>query len=515
VSADLLDDFRRVLGADRVITAESERDYFAHDLFFWDDVATPLAVLRPSERAQVPEIVRLAAAHDLALFSRGGGMSYTNAYGPTTARSVVLDLSALNRVLAVDPVNRFVAVEAGCTWAEVAKALAPHNMVVDFAAPLSGSHSTVGGALAQNIPGGMQGVLGLEVVRANGDVLRTGSWAARTHAKPFVRAYGPDLTGLFLGDNGTLGVKTAAAMHLKHRARAQAFASFAFESYADMAATMIELSPFDFITRRTGLDPHESQSIAKVSFKDAIAAAAKMAGQERGLTGGLKAMAELASGGLNFMDGVGWSMHLKVESHSERAAEDGIAIVRKICAKRGREFPAILPRAREAVGFSIRKFLGKDGERWIATSSLWPLARAVEVAEATEAFFAGHKAEMERHGVIHSYVTNFGQHYFLSEPCFYWRDALSELHLRALAPDEAAKFRALGGEGATRDFVRALRLKLRDLFFDLGAIHVQIGGFYKFRDAVEPATWQLLTDLKRALDPGQRLNPGKLDGLGG
>ncbi|MDX2145738.1 MAG: FAD-binding oxidoreductase [Rhodospirillaceae bacterium] len=515
MSDDLLNDLNRLIGPDRVVTASAERDYFAHDLFFWDDVRPPLAVVRPRERAQAPDIVRLAAKHNVAIYSRGGGMSYTNSYGPTTERSIVLDLGDLNRVLAVDPVNRFIAVEAGCTWADVVKALAPHNMVVDFAPPLSGSHSTVGGALAQNVPGGMQGVLGLEVVRADGDTVRTGSWAARTQAKPFTRNNGPDLTGLFLGDNGTLGIKTAAALHLKHRAAAQAYASFAFNSYADMAATMIELSPYDFITRRTGLDPHESQSIAKVSFKDAIGAAAKVAGQERGLTAGLKAMAELASGGLNFMDGVGWSMHMKVESHSERAAEDGIAIVKTICAKRGREFPAILPRAREAIGFSIRKFLGKDGERWIATSSMWPLARAVEVAEACEAFFAEHKAAMDRHGVVHSYVTNFGQHYFLSEPCFYWRDELSELHLRALKTDEADKFRALTGNSDTRAFVRELRLKLRDLFFAMGAVHVQIGGFYRFRESVEPATWRLLNDLKLALDPHGRLNPGKLDGIGG
>jgi D-lactate dehydrogenase (cytochrome) len=215
------------------------------------------------------------------------------------------------------------------------------------------------------------------------------------------------------------------------------------------------------------------------------------------------------------MAGVKWSMHMKVESHSDRAAEDGIAIVKTIAAKRGREFAAILPRAREAIGFSIRKFLGKDGERWIATSSMWPLARAVEVASATEAFFESHKAEMDRHGVIHSYVTNFGQHYFLSEPCFYWRDSLSQLHLRALPADEAQKFASLDGAAGTRAFVRTLRNRLRDLFFDMGAIHVQVGGFYDFTNAIEPTTLKLLEDIKGTLDPTGHLAPGKLGGIKG
>jgi len=510
-----LDDLLRIVGPEAVITAPTERAYYSHDLFFWEGRHDPLAVVRPSTRDQVPGIVRAAITADVALYARGGGMSYTNGYGPTTPRSIVLDLGGLNRIIAVDTVNRFIAVEAGCTWAQVVQALAPHNMVVDFAPPLSGSHSTVGGALAQNVPGGMQGVLGLEVVRASGDVLRTGSWAARKNGQPFLRTYGPDLTGLFLGDNGTFGIKLAAGLHLKHKAKAQAYASYAFETYEDMAATMIELSPYDFITRRTGLDPYESQSIAKVSLKNAVAAAAKIAGQEKGLTAGLKAMAEMAAGGLDFMAGVKWSLHLKVESHSERAAEDAIAIVKAIASKRGREFPAILPRAREAIGFSIRKFLGKDGERWIATSSLWPLGRAVEVARATEAFFAAHKADMDRHGVIYSYVTNFGQHYFLSEPCFYWRDEVTELHLRALPAEEAARFKTLSGPANARALVRSLRDKLRDLFFEMGAVHVQVGGFYDFTNAIEPATLHLLQDLKAALDPTGHLSPGKLGGLTG
>lgn len=509
----LATDLSAIVGADRVITDQTEAAYYSNDLFFWDGNAPAACVVRPRNADEVARIVLAAGKVGAPVYVRGGGMSYTNGYGPTKTGAVLIDMAGLNAIISLDPVSRYIAVEAGCTWAQVVQALTPHGLVVDFAPPLSGSHSTVGGALSQNVPGSMHGVLGLEIVRADGERLKTGAWAVTRNGKPFLRQPGPDLTGLFLGDNGAFGIKTAAAFHLRRKAPHMTYASFAFETYEDMAATMIELSPYDFIARRTGLDPHESQTIAKVSFKDAVAAVTKVAGAENSLTGSMKAMAEMAKSGLNFMDGVKWSMHLKVESHSERAAEDGMAIVKPICAKRGREFPAILPRAREAVGFSIRKFLGKDGERWVATSAMFPIARAVDVASATEAFFRTNKADMDRHGVIHSYISNYGPQYFLTEPCFFWQDALTELHFRALPADEAAQFRTLKGRPGVRDFVRDLRFKLRDLLFDMGAVHVQVGGFYRFKDAVEPATWRLLEQLKGVLDPNARLNPGKFDEL--
>lgn len=510
-----VESFVAALGSIPIVRDPSEAAYFSNDLFFWEGHRPAACVIKPRTAAEIATIVTAARNHGIAVYTRGGGMSYTNGYGPDRDNAVVIDMTGLNRVIEVDPVSRYIAVECGCTWAQVIQALAPHGLVVDFAPPLSGSHSTVGGALAQNVPGGMHGVIGLEVVRADGDIVKTGAWSVTRNGKPFTRNYGPDLTGLFLGDNGTLGIKTAAAFHVKRKAPHMTYASFAFETYEDMASTMVELSPYDFIARRTGLDPHESQTIAKVSFKDAVAAVAKVAGAENSLTGSMKAMAEMAKSGLNFMDGVKWSMHLKVESHSERAAEDGMAIVKPICAKRGREFPAILPRAREAVGFSIRKFLGKDGERWVATSAIFPIARAVEVARATEKFFRDHKAEMDRHGVIHSYISNYGPQYFLTEPCFFWPDELTELHFRALPPDEAAQFKGLKGRPGVREFVRELRFKLRDMLFEMGAVHVQIGGFYRFRESLDPATLRLLEDVKGMLDPAGILNPGKLDRLQG
>ena len=513
-SQSFFDAVEGIVGKDGCHLGSDANSWLAHDVFFWDNVVPPACIARPNTVQQITELLRLAARFERPVFSRGGGMSYSNAYGPTLPDSLLLDLSGLNRIREIDPVSRFVVVDSGCTWKQVVDAAAAHDMAVDFPAPLSGSHSTVGGALSQNVPGGMHGVLGLEVVMADGRVVRTGSWSIATKPKPFCRDYGPDLTGLFLGDSGIFAVKTGAALHLKRKLAGAAYGSFAYETYEDMAATMIELAPFDFITRRTGFDPYETRNIAKVGLGDAIKTVLQVAADEPNAIAGFKEAARMAIQGRNFLEGVKWSFHIKVEGVSEQAALDGLQIAREVCLQRGRELPPILPRAREAVGFAIRKFLGKDGERWVTTSALWPIGRAVEIATAVQGFFAVRQAEMDRLGIAHSYITNFGQRYFLCEPCFYWRDEISPLHLLNLAPDEAARFAKFEANPETRAAVIRIRAELRDFYRELGSIHVQIGEFFRFRDSLLPETRELLEQLKSTLDPETRLNPGKLDGIG-
>lgn len=501
------------VGPNQVSTVMDDRARLSTDLFIWDDVETPDVLVAPTTAADVTAVLNLARAHGRPVYIRGGGMSYTNGYGPTQQNSILIDLRSLNQVREVDVTNRYVVAEAGCTWADVVDALKDTNMIVDFPAPLSGSHSTVGGAISQNVPGGMHGLLGLEVALADGSLIRTGAWSSIVNTKPFYRNYGPDLTGLFIGDNGIFGVKTAAAIHLKARLNGAAYGSFAFETYEDMAAAMIAISPMDFITRRTGLDPYETANIAKVGLGDAIKTLTAAMTEERTLLSGVKSAAKLASAGTGFLDGVKWSLHLKVDAVTDRAAEDGMAQARDACLKHGREIPAILPRARDAVRFSIRKFLGKDGERWVATSSLWPIGRAVEVATKVEDFFRAHREKMIQFGVQHSYVTNCSPFYFLCEPCFYWNDSLSRLHLDNVSKAEAEKFAKFEPNEETRTYVRELRTELRDFFQELGSIHVQIGDFYHFQDVVSPETVSLLSAVKRALDPNALINASKLDGI--
>ena len=74
-------------------------------------------------------------------------------------------------------------------------------------------------------------VLGLEIILANGSLLRTGSWAG-TGKAPFQRNYGPDLTGIFLGDCGAFGVKSRVALTGSIPMPHSEFASFALAGRA-------------------------------------------------------------------------------------------------------------------------------------------------------------------------------------------------------------------------------------------------------------------------------------------
>lgn len=499
-----------VVGDEYVITDERERQVFSNDIFFWNDAATADIVVQPGSSDEVAGVLRAATELGLHVSTRGGGMSYTKGYVPEEQGCILIDLRRLDRIREIDAVNRYVVVDAGCTWTSVVDALKPHGLKLDFAAPFSGIYSTVGGALSQNVPATMKGILGLEVVRSDGSIVRTGSWGRGNPDTPFFRDYGPDLTGIFLGDTGAFGVKTGASLHLSRKPDGMAHGSFAFETYEDMAQTMIELGPYDFVSRRVGLDPFKSQNAAKVGFKEAIKTLGDVSTSGPTLVSGLKDSVKMAAAGTNFMDGVKWSLHLSVEALTDDAAEAGLDIVRKICLNRGREIANIMPRAMEARGFSVRGFLGKDGQRWVPTNSVWPLDRAVEVATAVQRFFNDRRKDMDRHGMWESYMTNYGQGYFMCEPSFYWVDEVSEHHLRHLPEDEAKKFRSLKPNPEARAYAQKLRFELRDFFYDMGAVHVQLAKFYRYQDSLAPETKRLVQDVKDMLDPDRLLNRGNL-----
>jgi D-lactate dehydrogenase (cytochrome) len=497
--------FEPLLGAQRLITDSKQRAAYSQDIFFWEDTVTADLIIRPGNAAQVAACLRASAGQPLAIYVRGGGMSYSKGYVPIRQPAVILDVSDLKRIRDVNLTDGYVTAEAGCTWTAVLDALADSNAIVDFQAPFSGIYSTVGGAMSQNVPQGMDGVMGLEVALMNGTLLTTGSASRQGQGNPFFKDFGPNLTGLFLGDCGAFGVKTAASIRLRQRPACQGYISFAFASYADMAAAMVPLSRLDYISRRVGLDPYKSQNSVKVGFKEAIETLAAVGRQSLGAGARMAAAATT-----DFMAGVKWSLHLSLDAPNEAALASSLERIRDIGNQRGREIAPVLPQAMAARGFSVRGFLGPQGQRWVPSNGLFPISRAVEVSESVQGFFARWRDEMETHGMWESYMTNFGPGYFLCEPSFYWEDSVSDLHLAHLPAAEATRFARLNANHPARAFAMRLRRALCAHFFELGAIHVQLGKHYPYRDMVEPSSWQTLTDLKRLFDPTNQLNPGNL-----
>ncbi|MFX0134797.1 MAG: FAD-binding oxidoreductase, partial [Candidatus Hodarchaeota archaeon] len=171
---------------------------------------------------EVSEIAKIANKYKIHIVPRGGGADLVG--GSTTQNGILLDITRMNRILEIDEVNMFCIVEPGITWAILHSELQKKGLTTGVIGPGSGYSATIGGGISNATVGfgsTKYGVvpdicLGVEVVLSNprGTIIRTGA-AVSKYSKPFCR-YGtaPDFTGLFMGDVGTMGIKTKAYLKL-------------------------------------------------------------------------------------------------------------------------------------------------------------------------------------------------------------------------------------------------------------------------------------------------------------
>ena len=178
-------------------------------------VGAPLAVLRPDSTEQVAASVRVCAEAGIPLVPQGGN---TGLAGGTVARpeagALLLNLTRMDRIRDLDPIDFTATVEAGCVLQRLQEAVAAVDRLFPLSLAAEGS-CTVGGILSTNAGGTMtirygnarDLVLGLEVVLADGRV-----WHGLRRLRKDNTGY--DLKQLFLGAEGTLGIITAATLKL-------------------------------------------------------------------------------------------------------------------------------------------------------------------------------------------------------------------------------------------------------------------------------------------------------------
>jgi FAD/FMN-containing dehydrogenase len=214
---DLIRILQGIVGAGQVLTHDDP----AADLSAWEQDwrrrarGRALAVVRPANTAEVAAVVKAAAAAGASLVPQGGNTGLVvGAVPDDSGTQVVLSLARMNAVRAIDGDNLTVTVEAGCVLQALQEAAEQAGYLFPLSLAAEGS-CTIGGNLATNA-GGTQVVrygnardlcLGLEVVTAQGEV-----WHGLTGLRKDNTGY--DLRDLFVGSEGTLGVITAATMKL-------------------------------------------------------------------------------------------------------------------------------------------------------------------------------------------------------------------------------------------------------------------------------------------------------------
>ncbi len=235
----LLDTLRTLLGADHVLTDPFDIAPYCTD---WRGrySGQPLCVVRPGTTDEVAAAVAACAQAGVAVVPQGGNTGLCGGATPVNGE-VLVSLTRLDRIRAIDPDNNTLTVEAGCTLAAVQTAAAAAGRLFPLSLAAEGT-ATIGGNLSTNA-GGVQVLrygnarelcLGLEVVLPDGRV-----WNGLRGLRKDNTGY--DLKHLFIGAEGTLGLITAAVLKLFSRPRSVATAWTAVPSPAAAVALLTRL----------------------------------------------------------------------------------------------------------------------------------------------------------------------------------------------------------------------------------------------------------------------------------
>ena len=198
----------------------------------------PAVLVRARDVGEVQATARFATAHGIPLVTRGAGSGLAGG-AVAGAGVIVLDLSGLDRIVEIRPVDQVAIVEPGVITADLDAAAAAHGL---FYAPDPGSVaiSTIGGNIATNA-GGLRGakygvtrdaVLGLDVVLADGRLVSLGAGTLK-------HVVGYDLLGLMIGSEGTLGIVVGATLRLLPRPAVTGTIAAHFASLEQAAAAAV------------------------------------------------------------------------------------------------------------------------------------------------------------------------------------------------------------------------------------------------------------------------------------
>lgn len=208
---DFIKAIEKILSSEQILTDSADVWSYGYDNSRRH--AVPDMVVQPSTHEQVHKIVSLCNEYAVPLTARGRGTGTTGATVPLEA-GIVLSTERLNKIIKVDPANRYIVVEPGVTNQQVQNAVKEHGFFWP-PDPTSSAYCSVGGNLAYNSAGPRtvkygtprENTFGLRAVTGLGEEIRTGVYTSKG-------VVGYDLTRLLIGSEGTLAVITEATLKL-------------------------------------------------------------------------------------------------------------------------------------------------------------------------------------------------------------------------------------------------------------------------------------------------------------
>jgi FAD/FMN-containing dehydrogenase len=413
----------------------------------------------------------------------------------------------------------YVTVEAGCTWKQLAEALAPRGLRTPYWGPVSGRRATVGGALSQNSMfwGAVQygcaaeNVLGLDVVLADGSLLSTGSHSGLEGGVPFFRHYGPDLTGLFTSDCGALAVKVRATLPLLKIPSHRGVLSFGFPDVPTTLAFLAGVSQGKLITESAGFDQsQQEQRVArrKLGLKESLALFASIVRSK-----GVAAALRTGIGRGRALRTIKSSAHVMIETDGAPLLAQRLAQIREIAITHdGWEIEPSIPTVLQAEPFpSPSMMLGPEGEAFVPHHGIVPHSRSVAASAEIAALFATYAERCKscalRTGLFFSAFSNSS---IVLEPTWYWEDMRNSFHNTAIEPEKRAQMKDFPDNPDARRLVDEMRGQVEAIFQKHGAAHFQIGKYYPYAESRDAFSHAALTQIKRQFDPKNIMNPGAL-----
>ncbi len=237
---EVIEKLQRIVGATNVLVEPEKVEPYGADAV--KEKFPPEAVVFPESTAQMAEILKLANAEIFPVTARGGGVGYTGGAVPVDG-GIVIGTDRMNRIIEISADDLYVICQPGLTTFDLQQAVEKHGLLFP-PDPASYKDSFIGGNIAENA-GGMRtpkygvtkhSVLGLEVVTATGEIIRTGG-------KTVKNVVGFDLTGLMCGSEGMLGIITEATLKLLPMPEATATVRASFKSMEAACEVLTKFTP--------------------------------------------------------------------------------------------------------------------------------------------------------------------------------------------------------------------------------------------------------------------------------